>query len=97
MAGVEHWETAVTNFCMDGLITTERFRYKVPLILGGRQNSQVPIDPTHSPKDRFTQFLERRQNFTHFIDLCMVYSMDTNEINSVNLMCNYKCVDEAKS
>jgi len=30
------------------------------------------------------------------MELCMVYPMDTNEIISVNLMCNYKCVDKAK-
>ena len=29
------------------------------------KTTQTPIYPTHSPKDRFTQFLERRQNFTH--------------------------------
>ena len=29
------------------------------------KNTQTPIYPTHSPKNRFTQILERRQNFTH--------------------------------
>ena len=29
------------------------------------KTTQTPIYPTHSPKDRFPQFLERRQNFTH--------------------------------
>ena len=29
------------------------------------KTTQTPIYPTHFPKDRFTQILERRQNFTH--------------------------------
>ena len=55
----------------------------------------IPISSNAAKKIHPNTYVWKSSTSIDYMKLCMVYPMDINEIISVNLMCNYKCVDEA--